>query len=148
MNAPAKRAKRLIRFCGLGLCAAALAACTPTDKRTPEEIVAQRAGERWAALVAADYEKAYGYFAPSLRAIRSLEGYKLAIKVKDGQPSPWKKYEVKSVQCEEKDICHAVVAVELELQIPKFAGMIATADAQEKWLVQDGQWYYYTDKPN
>lgn len=136
------------RMYGLGLCAAAaLAACstqTATDNRPPEEIVKQRAAERWDALLAADYTKAYGYLAPTVRTVKSLEGYKLGLRVVDGKDSPWKKYEIRQVSCQEQaQSCKATVAIEAILSVPKFAGMTATAEAEEEWILQDGQWYYY-----
>jgi hypothetical protein len=60
--------------------ALALSGCgqdAPTvDDRTPEEIVHERAQQRWDALLAGDIERAYGFITPAYRATSSLELYR------------------------------------------------------------------------
>src|SRR4051812_42141290 len=67
------------RLLAAALAAAALAGCASLDK-APELVVRERATQRWSALVAEDFEKAYTYMPPSYRAATPFERYKNSFK--------------------------------------------------------------------
>ncbi|THU01034.1 hypothetical protein E9531_09630 [Lampropedia puyangensis] len=128
------------------IAAALLAGCTTqqTDDRPPEDIVKTRSTEHWQALMNLDFDKAYTYLAPSVKTVLSADGFKRRFSINPRQKgSPWKKTEVRSVTCADKETCQAKVFVEAQPYIPQFKGMSTTTVTDEQWVYQDGQWWLY-----
>lgn len=140
---PSRRAAWAAALCSA---AALLAACNTqkADNRPPEEIISERAAARWQAMMDREYAKAYEHVAPSVRSVMSLDGYKRRYNIlSDQHPSSWKKAEVRGVSCESSDACTAKVYLETQIHVPKFQGMRATAETEERWILQDGQWWVH-----
>ncbi|MBP6652376.1 MAG: hypothetical protein KA181_08115, partial [Xylophilus sp.] len=60
----------------LALSALALSGCAAFAPATPEQQVHQRATERWKALKASQWDKAYAFVTPSFRATMTEERYR------------------------------------------------------------------------
>ncbi|MFM2450597.1 MAG: hypothetical protein RIS44_3047, partial [Pseudomonadota bacterium] len=77
------RCKNVTLFSGgIALCLALfLTACTttPVETRTPEQIVQERAVQRWQAMIRGDVAAAYEYVAPSIRSVVTFERFKGSI---------------------------------------------------------------------
>ena len=114
-----------------------LSGCAAFAPATPEQQVQQRAAERWNALRAAQWEKAYAFVTPSFRATMSEERYRERFV---GVPK-WKNAEVRSVNCEPEK-CIAVVRIEALYGARAGLETLST-DVPETWLKEDGQWYKY-----
>lgn len=125
-------ARRALAVLATG-CLVAVAGCagTPATPRTPEQIVAQRAQERWDALVTGDVAKAYGYLSPGTRQVVTLVGYASSIRL-----GFWKKGRVDKVECPQSDRCEVHVTIEYVR-----GGTIATP-ISEAWGLADGNWWY------
>ena len=54
---------------------AVLGGCAALDARPPEEVLKQRAQNRWDAVVKSDFKAAYEYLSPGSRAVLTSEGY-------------------------------------------------------------------------
>ena len=121
----------------LALGALALSGCAALAPTTPEQQVQQRATQRWDALIASRWDKAYGFVSPSFRATMSEERYRERFV---GVPK-WKKVEVRSVKCESEK-CIAVVHIE-SLYGARAGMETLSTDMSEIWLNEDGQWYKY-----
>ncbi len=121
----------------LAFSALAVSGCATFVPVTPEKQVEQRATERWNALRAAQWGKAYLLVLPSFRATMAEERYRERFV---GVPK-WKSAEVRSVKCETEK-CTAIVRV--EALYGARAGMeTLSTDVPEIWLKEDGQWYKY-----
>lgn len=117
--------------------ALALSGCASRAPSTPEQLVKQRASERWEALVASRWDKAYGFVSPAFRATMSEERYRERFV---GIPK-WKSADVRSVNCEPEK-CTAVIRI--EALYGARAGMATlSTDVSEIWLHEEGQWYKY-----
>ncbi|EHL24493.1 hypothetical protein KYG_02447 [Acidovorax sp. NO-1] len=130
---------RRVALCGVIAAVTLLAGCASLETGTPEEIVKARAEARWKAMVAHDFKRAYGYLAPSYRAVSSFERYNE--KLNGG--AAWAKVEVARVRCENAEKCTASVRIESKpIGVMNFKGNIITG-VDETWLLEDGKWWLY-----
>lgn len=129
------------------IAAGLLAGCTPgtkVDERKPEEIITERAAGRWQELMKLNFDGAYAYLAPSVKTVMSADGFKRRYTIDPRQKkAPWTKAEVRSVTCTSEDSCDVKVYIESEPAIPQFRGMVTSAQVDERWVLQDGQWGLY-----
>src|SRR5665647_406543 len=127
---------RWTSFC-VSLCVAiTLAACANLGGGDPEAQVRQRATERWQALVAGQFSRAYSYNTPGFRAVVSPDGYRNRF----GSAVTWLGAEVIRVNCPEAKKCEAVLRVDFKPTLSRQkAGNIST-HVDETWLFEDGQW--------
>ena len=133
---------RLVNFAAASLCAALLAACSTTAPRSenPEQLLGKRAEERWGALIAGDWEKAYAYFTPGYRDVNAYEGYRLSMV---NRQINWTAARAKGVECESEAKC----LVKIDIDYSLIGGMqgvgkvSSTRNATETWLKLENQWY-------
>ena len=122
------------------LCASlVLAACASMGSSKPEDLVRQRASERWQALVAGDFTKAYTYSTPGYRAVVNAEMFR----GRHGAAVKWVGSEVASVKCPETMRC--LVNIRLEVQ-PLLGGRFGDkidTHIDETWLLEGGQWWVF-----
>jgi hypothetical protein len=103
----------------------------------PELVVRQLATQRWQALLARDFDKAYSFAVPGYRKIKSLEYYK---NNRQGVPVKWLSAEVFRVECE-SERCKVVVQLESKPILPfVFTGNI-TSGIDEVWVYEDRRWW-------
>ncbi|MNV68229.1 hypothetical protein D3C71_1610640 [compost metagenome] len=98
----------------------------------------ERSTERWKALIAGDIKKAYGYMAPSYRAVTSFERYSSSI----GGAATWISADVLRVECA-TDKCTARVKIEAKPTVAMHFKANITTGADETWLLEDGQWWFF-----
>jgi hypothetical protein len=108
-----------------------LAACAVLQGK-PEEVVAQRAQERWDDLVKGDFKAAYQFLSPGSRSVQSEDDY-----VKGLRRDFWKSAQVKKVTCEGEDRCDVEMAIGYE-----FHGMHVNTPLHEKWIREGSEWWY------
>ena len=136
--------RRLILISAATALLAACGASTPErpgSKLTPEEAVAQRAKERWEAIIARDYRPAYDRLTPGTRATTTYEAYRQRLL---GAALRWTSAEVQSVECNEPDVCRAEVYITYMLRggQPGLGEIEGYNPVFEQWIRSDGQWYY------
>ena len=133
---------RLTRVAAVAAAAIAVSACA-IQPQTTEDAVMSRAQQRWDALVAKDFKKAYSYMAPSYRALVTPEAY---VK-KFGTGGRWTSVAVHSAKCE-AERCQVKVRVEANVKIP-LPGQRLGAEQHlssyydEPWVREDGKWWHY-----
>jgi len=121
-----------------------LSACASlpgADSGTPEEQVAHRSEQRWAALIKHDFAAAYAFNQPAYRQVFKLEQYQKSF----GGAAEWKSAQVGKVTCE-AERCTVKTRLTVTNLIPTFARSIPqlTSDIEEVWIRDEGQWWYYT----
>lgn len=114
-----------------------LTGCAALQPASPEEAVTKRADQRWKALMAADWAKAYSFLTPAFRSTMSVERYRERFV---GVPR-WTNVTVKSAKCEPEK-CTVVVRIEAEYGARSGIQTLST-DVPETWLQEDGTWYKY-----
>ena len=116
----------------------ALVGCAAVKPKTPEEEVIERANARWAALVAGDFAKAYTYLTPSYRKVVSSKVYAGSF----GTAAKPISAEVVRAACYVEE-CDLGVSVDLEIALPYKGLQRLSSGREERWVREDGQWYYY-----
>ena len=105
------------------------AAKTP---QTPEQAVTTRAQERWDALRAGQYDKAYAYITPSMRETLSLEIFRGRI-----SSLSWIDVKVTKAVCE-PEACDVSVKIDYYV-LPKLRD---SQTVNEKWILDRGNWWF------
>jgi hypothetical protein len=116
-----------------------ISACANLDAAKPEDMVRQRATERWQALVKGEFIRAYSYNAPGFKAVVTAD----AFRNKFGGAVVWLGAEVVSVNCEDSNKCIAGIKLEFKpaLSARKIEPMVNYFD--ETWLRDEGQWWFF-----
>lgn len=128
---------RFLALLAAAAASAALAGCAAFAPKSPEDLVRERAQERWDALIAGDFEKAYGFLSPASRGVVSLPQFRASI----GAAVSWKSAKVHSVVCEQPDRCKVTMLVKYAPMLPRpRVGTIETS-VDETWLLDQGQWW-------
>lgn len=132
---------RFFKFSVTVMLAAALAACSPD--RPPEEVVAERAQARWDAMVAREFETAWGYYTPGFREKTEAAVFRVQM---SQRPIRWDSAAVTSTECAEEDKCEVAARVGYTaVGAPgQLAGMQNERTIRETWIRLDGQWWYTT----
>jgi len=114
-----------------------LSGCVGLTPATPEEIVSQRSQERWAAMIAGDFEKAWTYAQPGFRAEVKQADYRKRF----GDGGQWKDAQVINTTCE-VDRCTVRLRLVTVLSLPGFKGQELRGGIDEVWVREDGQWWF------
>ena len=125
----------------LGGCAAVSPGTDSGESLSKEQMVAKRAEERWALLVAGDLDGAYLFISPGIRETYSLNAYKASV-----NPRMWKGAKVTSVVCSSDDSCVAKTTVRIRVNMKMGATYDGEADASEAWLRREGKWWFVPDR--
>lgn len=135
---PAAAARRLFSLGALA-CVFALAGCASMSAKTPEEVVTQRAQERWDALIARNFKKAYGYLQPKYREENSVEKYVARF----GDAGEWKAVQIHEATCE-AERCTVRVRLTSINNVPNFTKAFPeiTGYFDEVWVREDGRWWF------
>lgn len=126
----------LILSISLASCAGSKTGSPSAATAEPEAIVAERAAKRWDALIKRDYSAAYAYLSPGTRERVTQQAY--ADRIRGGT---WKRANVESVLCEIGK-CDVQIVMEYSYRDMK---SIETR-VPEKWLLQDGEWWFVPKK--
>lgn len=108
------------------------------DNRAPEEIVAERAQERYDSLMQKNMmglKEAFKFTTPSFRQYSTPEQYNAHVAGR----GMWNAAKVSKVSCEE-DVCD--VAIDVTYTSPQI-GVPITRPLHEKWIRVENQWWIY-----
>lgn len=118
-----------------------LSACSePEPPPEPTEIVAERAQERWDALVAGDYETAYTFYTPGFRERTDVHAFKADMQ---RRPVRWISAAVRTTECE-KERC--TVETDVGYRVPsapaQLSGMASSRPIEESWIYINDNWWF------
>lgn len=104
-----------------------------------EQAVMKRAQERWDALVARDFERAWTYLQPAAREKTKQQDYKAHF----GDALVWKEATARNAKCLTTR-CGVFVRITSKNMAPNFARQIPelTSHMTEEWVKEEGQWWY------
>lgn len=122
------------------LLAGCSAKLTKSAAATPE----QRAQERWDALLARDFQKAFTYLSPGMRSASTPDAYAAQMGVR---PVKWKGARVLESDCTDDaaaEACRVTVQIDFTVpaSIPGIKELSSTSSLSERWIRVDGVWYY------
>lgn len=109
----------------------------------PVTEVRERSEAKWQALVAGDYDKAYGYLSPGFR----LKLDKIAFHNRYRNKLTFHSATVTRVECR-KDICELDVELDYTIHaMPPFAIDFRRPEIRtEKWILSEGDWWFVPKK--
>ena len=110
-------------------------ACATHVSMSDEQVVQAKAQERLEALLAQDFEKAYGYASPAYRQSISLNRHKTKVL----GAAMWTKGEVLSVICEPE---YCDVITKIHYRSPHAAVELPT-ELKNRWIKIDKKWWIY-----
>jgi len=123
----------LLAMCGIvfGSNASAGSQVVPTD----QEVVAQRALERWNLMIEGRIESAYDYLSPGYRAAHSLASYSRSIR-----GGIWKAADIHEIACSTQR-CEVKVILDLVVDA---SGRPVPVPVDEIWIQTEpgGDWWY------
>jgi len=134
------RRDMLSRFCVTVVAVVALAGCASAPPVPPQDTVRQLATQRWQALLAKDYKRAYEMSAPAYRKLNSAEIYTVR---KMSVPVRWLSAKVLRVDCESEERCIARVEIESRPIAPNAPKMPLVGVISETWVRDGGQWWMF-----
>lgn len=133
MNKIMKKSKLAILAIGIIM----IAGCG--DSRSPEEIVSQRALERWEMRKTGETKGLYDYLSPAQRQTLSREKYE----GKFGTAITYKDVKVKDIACEvDNKLCTIRLDVSYVSKTP-YGTTDSGATVRESWVNQDDQWWFF-----
>jgi hypothetical protein len=120
-----------------------LTACATAPENT-ENSIAERAQDRWEALLAGDYETAYAFYSPGYRSTKSVVDFAIGVRSRRVR---WTSAEYMEHSCLENS-CTVLFNVGFTVNRPvpgmkKFEG---SNTVEEKWVKTEGQWWYFPKK--
>ena len=116
----------------------ALAGCAALQPQTTEQLVAQRAEARWAALLDGDFHQAWTFTQPGFRALVKQKDYRKRF----GAAGAWKGAQIHKVECQ-PERCTVNLRLTSVVLAPPFTGQEMVGYINETWVREDGQWWYY-----
>ena len=120
-----------------------LTACA-TSPESAGDTIEKRAQDRWDALLAGEYEKAYAFYSPGYRSTTSV--FDLALRTKS-QRVQWVSAEYKDHSCDES-VCTVNFLVGFKVVKP-VSGLNVWENSTlvgEQWIKTEGQWWYLPKK--
>ncbi len=112
------------------------------DSRTDQQIVEDRATERWRLLAKRDFSAAYQYLSPGSRETIPENIYIGRF----GTATQWLGTEPVMSECQD-DLCKVTMRVRYRIQHKFFPkGIENSREFKEKWIRSNGQWWYLLEK--
>lgn len=138
-NMPITRRRSAFPSAVVVMAALILGGCATVKPEPPELQVRQLATQRWQALLAGDFDKAYAMSTPAYRLIHTPEAYKAK---KQATPVKWLAAEVFRVECQ-KSSCTAIIKIQSKPVVPfAFKGVIESG-VEETWVNENGHWWMH-----
>jgi len=122
-----------------------LSACAgSTTKGGPDESsVEYRAQQRWAAMLAGDFDKAYVYYSPGYRSAETM--FDLASRAR-ARRVQWTSADYKDHSCQE-NTCTVkfIIGYKVLKPVPGLDEYEYSSPLEEKWVKTEGQWWYLAE---
>jgi predicted small secreted protein len=134
-----------VQFCRLIFAfalAALVTACAATQPAG--DSIKSRAQARWDALLASDYDTAYGFYSPGYRTSHSRTDFEIELRSRRVR---WVGAEVLEASCE-ADVCSVETRVDYKIArpVPGVPEWKSSDQLTERWVRIDGQWWFLPDK--
>ncbi len=137
------RSGLLLTFIMTGMFLASCATVTP-ESENPDNFIAERAQDRWDALLSGDFRKAYSFYSPGYRSTMSAED--LAFEVRSRRVL-WTSAQYKEHSCQENTCTVSFdVGFTVHKPVPGLDKWDSSKIMEEKWVKTGGEWWYVPDK--
>lgn len=120
-----------------------LSACA-TPPQSTGNFVAERAQDRWDALLAGELEAAYAFYSPGYRSTTSLIDFAFGIRARRVH---WTSAQYTEHRCSESSCTVTFdVGFRVNQPVPGLDKWDGSQIMEEKWVRTDGQWWYLPKK--
>jgi len=121
-----------------------LSACATTPPVNEGDMVAEKAGARWDALLSRDYAGAYSYYSPGYRSAVSATDFEIEYRLRRVR---WISAEYLEHECDE-NTCTVKFKMGYQVKSPvpgvdSFSGYDVSSD---QWIKTGGEWWYLPDE--
>lgn len=119
-------------------------ASTPTSPESSEDVLLERAENRWATLLAGDYETAYSYYSPGYRSTKSLVDFTIEMRSRKVR---WTSAEYRKHDCTENS-CSVTFDVGYRVikPVPGLDKWDGSSLIDETWINTGGEWWFIEKK--
>ncbi len=109
-----------------------------------EDVVKQRAEQRWEAIFAKEYAKAYEYYSPGYRSKYSAVDVEIALRV---QKVRWFSADYIDHSCEEKTcIVRFNLGYKIAAPVPGVDVWTGWDTIEEQWIFTSGKWWFVPNR--
>jgi len=129
--------KAPLQWLSMLMLALVVSGCASLKQPTAESRLAERAEQRWQALIAGDFDQAYEYETPGYRAVYS----KKAFQNRFGQNIRWQNVQVRDVTIAD-DMAEVLVLIGFQALSPGGHPIDGERPIWERWQLVDGKWWY------
>ncbi|MDX1554775.1 MAG: hypothetical protein R3212_01985 [Xanthomonadales bacterium] len=143
-NLASKPGRRVWRTFSLAMAGAlVLSACATTGGGGGGSAVVERAEDRWDALIAGDFERAYGYYTPGFRSSQKLSDFELSMRLRKVRVSGvrYLEHECEEVRC----TLQFESTYKVASPVPGIEVWEGKSRIEENWINTNGQWWYLPD---
>jgi hypothetical protein len=121
-----------------------LSACATTATAPPEDIVKQRAQERWDALLSKDYATAYSYYSPGYRSTTSATDFEIGIRLRRVR---WTSAEYLDHNCDESTCTvRFQLGYQVHSPVPGVDVWNGFDTIDDQWIKTGGEWWYFPEE--
>ena len=115
---------------------------TPASR---DEIVRERAEQRWEAIFAKDYARAYEFYSPGYRTKYTATDLEIAIRL---QKVRWTSASYSGQECEEKTCkVRFTLNYRVAAPVPGVDVYDGFNSIEEQWILTNGKWWYVPVNP-
>jgi len=114
--------------------------CASTAPSSPEDVVKQRAEQRWEAIFAREYGNAYEFYSPGYRSKYSATDLEIALRV---QKVRWISADYVDQSCTEKACTLRFnLGYKVAAPVPGVDVWSGWDTIEEQWIKTSGEWWY------
>ena len=134
---------RAIMYCVGAILLLALAASCATT-RSSDSLVKQRAQALWDAILAKDYDTAYGFYSPGYRSSHTRVDFEIYLRTRRVR---WTSAEVQEASCK-ADVCTvtALLGYSVAGAVPGVPMWKSKKKLEETWVRTQGQWWFLPEE--
>ncbi len=129
--------KAPLQWLSMLMLALVVSGCASLKQPTAESRLAERAEQRWQALVAGDFDQAYEYETPGYRAVYSKRAFQGSF----GRNVRWLNAKVRDVSVTD-NIAEVRVLISYQSLTPQGQLIGGERPVLERWQFVDGEWWY------
>lgn len=129
--------KAPLQWLSMLMLALVVSGCASLKLSTAENRLAERAEQRWHALIAGDFDQAYEYETPGYRSVYSMKAFQNRF----GRHIRWQDVTIQSVSVSD-DMAEVQVMIAFKTLTPEGRVIEGFQPVRERWQLVRGEWWF------
>lgn len=129
--------KAPLQWLSMLMLALVVSGCASMKLSTAENRLAERAEQRWQALIAGDFDQAYEYETPGYRSVYSMKAFQNRF----GRHIRWQDVTIQSVSVSD-DVAEVQVMIAFKTLTPEGRVIEGLQPVRERWQLVGGEWWF------